>query len=120
MELYLLILLKIILDYHITMDNYFEAKALLFSRLEENDFAVINSDDEYGTKFLACVPEGVRKYTYGVKNNADIMARDIHFSLNGAEFKLCVNGEEYSVNLHMNGMFSVYNVLCGINCCTCS
>ena len=102
------------LDYHITMDNYFEAKALLFSRLEENDFAVINSDDEYGTKFLACVPEGVRKYTYGVKNNADIMARDIHFSLNGAEFKLCVNGEEYSVNLHMNGMFSVYNVLAAL------
>lgn len=42
------------------------------------------------------------------------MARDIHFSLNGAEFKLCVNGEEYSVNLHMNGMFSVYNVLAAL------
>lgn len=102
------------LDYHITMDNYFEAKALLFKHLQENDFAVINNDDEYGAKFLACVPDGVRKYTYGVKNDADVMARDIHFSLNGAEFKLCVCKEEYSVNLHMNGMFSVYNVLAAL------
>lgn len=103
------------LDYHITMDNYFKAKSLLFERLNEGDFAVINLDDEYGEKFLSVVPEGVRIYTYGVKNNADIMAKDIQFSLNGAEFKLVIKGEEYNVNLHMNGMFSVYNVLAGVS-----
>ena len=103
------------LDYHITMENYFKAKALLFERLTEDDFAVINLDDEYGQKFLSVVPEGVRKYTYGVKNTADIMAKDIEFSLNGAEFKLVIAGEEYNVNLHMNGMFSVYNVLAAVS-----
>ncbi len=103
------------LDYHITMDNYFKAKALLFERLLENDFAVINVDDEYSDRFLEVVPSGVRKYTYGVKNNADIIAKDINFSLNGAEFKLVVNSVEYPVNLHMNGMFSVYNVLAAVS-----
>ncbi len=103
------------LDYHITMENYFKAKALLFERLTEDDFAVINLDHEYGQKFLSVVPEGVRKYTYGVKNTADIMAKDIEFSLNGAEFKLVIAGEEYNVNLHMNGMFSVYNVLAAVS-----
>lgn len=102
------------LDYHITMDNYFEAKALLFKRLQEGDFAVINADDNYGERFLSVVPEGVRKFTYGVKNRADVMAKDINFSLNGAEFTLVTGGEEYSVNLHMNGMFSVYNVLAAV------
>lgn len=102
------------LDYHITMENYFKAKAILFKRLTEGDFAVINKDDEYSEKFLAVVPEGVKKYTYGVKNKADVMAKDIHFSLNGAEFKLVAGGCEYSVNLHMNGMFSVYNVLAAL------
>lgn len=102
------------LDYHITMENYFKAKAILFERLTEGDFAVINTDDEYSEKFLGVVPEGVRKYTYGVKNNADVMAKDIHFSLNGAEFKLVTGGAEYGVNLHMNGMFSVYNVLAAL------
>ena len=103
------------LDYHITMENYFKAKALLFEHLTEGDFAVINLDDEYGQKFLSVVPEGVRKFTYGVKNTADIMAKDIEFSLNGAEFKLVIAGEEYNVNLHMNGMFSVYNVLAAVS-----
>ena len=102
------------LDYHITMDNYFKAKAILFQHLKEDNFAVINADDEYSERFLAEVPEGVRKFTYGVKNSADIMAKDINFSLNGAEFTLVVNSAEYPVNLHMNGMFSVYNVLAAI------
>ena len=90
------------LDYHITMENYFKAKALLFERLTD------------GERFLSVVPEGVRKYTYGVKKAADVMAKNINFSLNGAEFVLVVQGKEYSVNLHMNGMFSVYNVLAAI------
>jgi UDP-N-acetylmuramoyl-L-alanyl-D-glutamate--2,6-diaminopimelate ligase len=103
------------LDYHITMENYFKAKALLFERLTEDDFAVINNDDEYAQRFKSVVPEGVKTVTYGVKNKSDVMAKDIHFSLNGAEFKLVVEDKEYNVNLHMNGMFSVYNVLAAIS-----
>ncbi len=95
------------LDYHITMDNYFEAKALLFRGLTEGDFAVINADDEYAQRFLDVVPLNVRKFTYGVKKQADIMAKDINFSLNGAEFTLATSEGEFAVNLHMNGMFSV-------------
>lgn len=102
------------LDYHITMDNYFEAKALLFKSLKEDDFAVINADDNYAERFLKAVPEGVRKYTYGVKKSADVMAKNIEFSLNGAEFTLVTKNGEYPVNLHMNGMFSVYNVLAAV------
>ena len=102
------------LDYHITMDNYFEAKALLFKGLKEGNFAVINADDNYSERFLSVVPEGVRKYTYGVKHDADVMAKDIEFSMNGAEFTLVTKDGEYPVNLHMNGMFSVYNVLAAV------
>lgn len=115
------------LDYHITMDNYFKAKALLFEHLTEGDFAVINADDEYGDRFISVVPEDVRIYTYGVKQQSDVMAKDINFSLNGAEFTLVIGShaqmeeqttektpKEYKVNLHMNGMFSVYNVLAAV------
>ena len=104
------------LDYHITMDNYFKAKALLFEGLKENDFAVINADDVYGSRFLEIVPENVKTYTYGVKNNADVMAKNIDFSMNGAEFTLMTKQGEYPVSLHMNGMFSVYNVLAAVTC----
>lgn len=102
------------LDYHVTMENYFNAKAILFKNLKEGNFAVINIDDEYGKRFLEIVPEDVRKYTYGVKNKADVMAKDVEFSLNGAEFTLVTKNGEYKVSLHMNGMFSVYNVLAAV------
>lgn len=102
------------LDYHITMDNYFDAKALLFKGLKEGAYAVINADDKYAERFLSIIPEDVKVYTYGVKNEADISAKNINFSLNGAEFTLKTKDGEYPVNLHMNGMFSVYNVLAAI------
>lgn len=102
------------LDYHITMENYFNAKAILFKNLKEDNFAVINIDDSYGQKFLDVVPEGVKKYTYGIKNQADVMAKNIEFSLNGAEFILVTKEDEHKVSLHMNGMFSVYNVLAAV------
>lgn len=104
------------LDYHITMDKYFEAKAILFEKLKKGDFAVINADDEYAKRFLEIIPKGVRVLTYGVKNPADVMAKNVDFSLTGAEF-ICEtkNFGKSPIKLQMNGMFSVYNVLAAIS-----
>ncbi len=99
------------LDYHITMGNYFKAKAMLFEMLKEGDFAVINNDDEYAKDFLNVVPNGVRTYTYGVKKEADIKAEDIDFSIDGAKLIVEFGGKKEKLNLHLNGMFSVYNAL---------
>ena len=99
------------LDYHITMRNYFKAKAILFENLKEGAFAVINADDEYAKDFLSVVPNGVKTYTYGVKKDADVKAVDIDFSVDGAKFTVEFNGKVEKMNLHLNGMFSVYNAL---------
>lgn len=103
------------LDYHITMDNYFDAKALLFKELKNGTFAVINADDDYAKRFIEIIPEGVKILTYGVKNDADVMAKDINFSTDGAEFVCKTRTQEKNVKLHMNGMFSVYNVLAALS-----
>ena len=99
------------LDYHITMRNYFKAKAILFEGLKEGTFAVINADDEYAKDFLGVIPKGVRVLTYGVKNDADVKASDIDFSVDGAKFTVTFDGKSEKMNLHLNGMFSVYNAL---------
>ncbi len=99
------------LDYHITMRNYFKAKAILFENLKDGAFAIINADDEYAKDFIAAVPSGVKVLTYGVKKDADIKAVDIDFSVDGAKFTLEFNGKSEKMNLHLNGMFSVYNAL---------
>jgi len=102
------------LDYHITMDNYFDSKAILFKNLKAGDFTIINIDDEYAKRFIDVIPQGVKIYTYGVKNDADLTAKDVTFSLTGAEF-ICKTAQgEKKVKLQMNGMFSVYNVLAAL------
>lgn len=99
------------LDYHITMKNYFKAKSMLFENLKPGAFAIINADDEYAKDFISVIPKGVKVITYGVKNNADVKATDTEFSEEGAKFTVKYNGKEERLNLHLNGMFSVYNVL---------
>ena len=102
------------LDYHITMDNYFEAKAILFKNLPTNGFAIINADDKYAQRFIDVIPQGVKVLTYGIKNKADIMAENVDFTTDGARFDLKHNNETIPVKLQMNGMFSVYNVLAAL------
>ncbi|MBE7704947.1 MAG: UDP-N-acetylmuramoyl-L-alanyl-D-glutamate--2,6-diaminopimelate ligase [Cyanobacteria bacterium SIG29] len=99
------------LDYHITMRNYFKAKAILFENLKKGAFAVINADDEYAKDFIDVVPSDVKVLTYGVKNQADVKAEDIDFSVDGAKLTVVFNGKKEKMNLHLNGMFSVYNAL---------
>lgn len=102
------------LDFHITMENYFRAKSLLFERLVAGDFAVINNDDKYSMRLKQLISPFVNLYTYGIEEEADVVAKDITFTTSGASFTCVVKGVEYKVNLLMNGMFSVYNVLAAI------
>jgi len=102
------------LDYHVTMDRYFEAKALLFKRLKSGDKAIINLDDNYAERFISTLADGVKLYTYGIKKDADIKAENISFSPTGASFKCITPNGNFDINLSMNGMFSVYNVLAAL------
>ena len=102
------------LDYHITMERYFNAKAMLFERLKQGDVAIINNDDSYAEKFKSVLKEGVKLYTYGVKKESTISASDISFSPKGVSFICKTPEQKYNVHLSMNGMFSVYNALAAL------
>ena len=102
------------LDYHILMENYFEAKAILFRGLKEGFYAVLNADDEYYEKFRAVVPKGVKIITYGIKKDADLKASNIEYSIHGAKFDVTIKDAKYKLDLNLNGAFSVYNTLCAL------
>ena len=102
------------LDYHITMENYFNAKAKLFKNLKEGNNAVINADDKYAKRLEEVVADRVDILTYGVKNKADLMAKNIEFMSDGVKFDCCYKDECVEFKLHLNGMFSVYNSLASI------
>ena len=102
------------LDYHITMENYFNAKAKLFKSLKEGNSAVINADDKYAKRLEEVIADRVDILTYGVKNKADLMAKNIEFMPDGVKFDCCYKDECVEFKLHLNGMFSVYNSLASI------
>ena len=52
------------LDYHGTMENYFEAKKRLFDQLKPDGTAITNKDDPHGMAIVADCP--ARVVTYGV------------------------------------------------------
>lgn len=45
--------------------------------MKKGGFAIINLDDEYAQKFISIIPEGVKVITYGVKKEADVMAKNV-------------------------------------------
>ena len=102
------------LDYHVTMENYFIAKASVFEDLVAGDFAIINADDEYAPRLLKMISPSVKVITYGIKNNADIQAKNIEFNTIGTNFTCVVGEKEYNALISMNGMFSVYNILAAL------
>jgi UDP-N-acetylmuramoyl-L-alanyl-D-glutamate--2,6-diaminopimelate ligase len=103
------------LDYHHTMENYFDAKKRLFDgRLgEKPDISVINADDEWGVKLAKELKaNGQRVVTYGIDSSADFTAADIEISLvAGTSFTLKTPQGERAMTSPLVGRPHVYNIL---------
>lgn len=110
------------LDYHENMNDYLEAKSLLFSGLSSisgQEFAVLNADDPSCPYLLN--KTSARAVTYAIDREADFRAENIRFSAKGIEleirFKDLVQGDSgyqesvRKVFYQTPGKFSVYNVL---------
>ena len=103
------------LDYHFTMENYFDAKKRLFDgRLGEKPASsVINIDDEWGAKLANELKEsGQRVVTFSQKSDADLTAENIQVSLlKGTSFLLRTPNGERDVISPLVGKPHVYNML---------
>ncbi len=90
------------LDFHADMEDYFQAKRLLFEM--GPGAAVVNVDDEYGRR-LATEFDCVTFSAEGV--NADFTASNVSFDTGGAEFSV----GETAVRTRLPGHFNVANAL---------
>lgn len=97
------------LDYHKTFQNYFLSKSKLFTNLSEDALAVINIDDSYGRKLKSKINASI--LTYGIENNADVMAKNIECGVQGTTFKCVYNSQEIIFRSRLIGNYNVYNIL---------
>ncbi len=99
------------LDFHLTMEAYFEAKQFLFEGAggPPPQAAVINADDVWGRK-LRTSPS-TRRLTYGIKSPADLRAVHVESGFNGVDFRVAFEGRETPLHSPLCGQFNVYNLL---------
>jgi UDP-N-acetylmuramoyl-L-alanyl-D-glutamate--2,6-diaminopimelate ligase len=87
------------LDFHQTMDDYFEAKASLFTR-ERCAHAVINVDDEWGRVLVDRVQVPWEPYSLDDVTNIEIDVRSSRCRWNGIDLRV-----------PLGGMFNLSNAL---------
>lgn len=93
------------LDFHVTMENYCDAKAILFQNC---DTAVVNADDPWTGRLLtgtAC-----RKETFG-KQSKDLWPENIDLKADHVSFDAVTPDGRIPVWVGIPGEFTVYNAL---------
>lgn len=101
------------LDFHRTMDEYFEAKLKLFTGLaggqKAGKRAIVNLDDPRGAAILAACPVPV--WGYAIQSRADLKAEAVRLSLAGTTFTAATPAGSFTVESRLVGEHNVYNLL---------
>ena len=101
------------LDYHGTMENYYQAKKKLFT--DHCRYAFINTEDSYGERLyneISCP-----KYSYGLKGDTSIYASYIKYSGGVTKFWFCCPGKSFPFTLRMMGGYNILNATAAIAVC---
>jgi UDP-N-acetylmuramoyl-L-alanyl-D-glutamate--2,6-diaminopimelate ligase len=107
------------LDFHGTMENYFEAKAKLFTDLTHQEkkrkpVAIVNSDDRYGEQILSKIDKRISVVTYGMGARADFRASNYRMEFGGTSYQLDARGKSYLVRVPLIGRFNVANSMAAL------
>jgi UDP-N-acetylmuramoyl-L-alanyl-D-glutamate--2,6-diaminopimelate ligase len=107
------------LDFHQTMENYFESKVSLFTGLKNQKAkhratAVVNVDDRYGEQLISRMGNDLPVITYGMSVRADFRASNYRTEFGGTSYQLDARGKNYLVRVPLIGRFNVANSLAAL------
>ncbi|MGN0597362.1 MAG: UDP-N-acetylmuramoyl-L-alanyl-D-glutamate--2,6-diaminopimelate ligase, partial [Ruminiclostridium sp.] len=102
------------LDYHGTMENYYQAKKMLF---DMSKCAVVNIDGEYGKRLAAELEIPV--YTYSTEEKGDYFSTGIQSRNSGISYWLSSRADEksFQIDFKMPGRFNVANSVAAVAVC---
>ena len=97
------------MDYHASMEDYFEAKKKLFFLDHKKNTAVVNMDDPWGRKLLAELP--MRTVSFGFEPAAIVRAVKAVFREDGIRAGVEYPGGKLQVESRLVGRHNLYNIL---------
>jgi len=100
------------MDYHPSMEAYFEAKRKLFFLNHKRSAAVVNWDDPWGQKLVAELP--MATVTFGLEPAAIVRALKYVPSENGIDVQVTYPGGTMRVQSTLVGRHNLYNLLAAI------
>ncbi|WP_110181599.1 UDP-N-acetylmuramoyl-L-alanyl-D-glutamate--2,6-diaminopimelate ligase [Nocardioides solisilvae] len=104
------------LDFHADLEEYFAAKASLFTP-ERTRRALVNVDDEHGRRLAESVEVPVRTFSASGAA-ADWRAVDVETSARGSTFTVVgPGGERFAAGFPLPGGFNVANALAAVASC---
>lgn len=104
------------LDYHKTIEAYFEVKTRLFTgdTGAVPKVAVVNLDDQYGRQLASSVPTTVRTVTFGEAADAQVRAEQVVLGFKSTSFKLVWPQGEMTIDSPLVGRYNLSNLLAAI------
>jgi UDP-N-acetylmuramoyl-L-alanyl-D-glutamate--2,6-diaminopimelate ligase len=103
------------LDYHLTMENYFQAKKRFFaevlpqSKKAHPQKMIVNGDDQWGQVILKDV--ALPSLSYGMERNNAVKTLSYKLSLAGIKAQIDLAGVTISIQTPLVGKFNIYNIL---------
>jgi UDP-N-acetylmuramoyl-L-alanyl-D-glutamate--2,6-diaminopimelate ligase len=103
------------LDYHGTMENYLNAKLMLFDEyMEDDSYAVINSDMKEISQISDRIKKNRKNYvTVGSKGDCKVRIVDTSSKV-GQVFEIEYDGKKYETSTKIIGAFQVWNMVIAI------
>ena len=100
------------LDYHKSMEKYFDAKAKLFRKLKNNAVAIINDGDQYGKRLKSEIKCSTTYFS--LKNKNQIHYKNIDMSLSGINGEIDTDNNNYIIESKLIGEFNAENILSAV------
>lgn len=97
------------LDFHKTMENYYQAKKKLYYMVDK--FSIINTDDKYGNRLYNELKEDDKDViSFGENSNSDYQIIINNLCLDKSTFSLVNKEKKYDFETYSIGKFNIFNI----------
>ncbi len=101
------------LDFHITMEDYFESKMLLFQKLRPHGKAIINLDDPRAGDIISGPTSDY--ITYGFAETANVRPLNYNLTLDGIQAELQTPNGTLNIESRLLGRINLLNILAAVS-----